>query len=123
MCHPPQTSATSLVKTASAINAACVLAVQKIPLPGNRAFFQKQRLTESHRSSNLGHRRHCSVVLWSILEVCLVGRWEVHCVSVFLLLGQDCWLEEWDRAVRWGVWLCPSVHSAGSCAFFSLQCQ
>ncbi len=72
------------------------------------------------RSSNLGHRSHFSVVLWSILEVCLVGRWEVRCVSVFLLLGQDCWLEEWDRAVRWGVWLCPSVHSAGSCAFFSL---
>ncbi len=43
------------------------------------------------------------------------------CVSVFLLLGQDCWLEEWDRAVRWGVWLCPSVHSAGSCAFFSVS--
>lgn len=41
------------------------------------------------------------------------------CVCVFLLLGQDYWPEEWDSVVQRGVWLCPSVHSAGSCAVIS----
>lgn len=38
VCHPAQTSATLLVKTASTINVAHVLPGQKIPLPANRHF-------------------------------------------------------------------------------------
>lgn len=116
MCHPAQTSATSLVKTASTINAAHVLPGQKIPLPANR-HFSSETADVITCSSDLGRRRH-------ILLFCGESLWFVwldggKCVCVFLLLGQDYWPEEWDSVVQRGVWLSPSVHSAGSCAVIS----